>query len=76
MYRSEALIFKPVMEKREITTASFRGKPKINIDVGMNRIPPPIPTTAEIEPINIPKIKASIKNSSPSGNVFKKRREN
>ena len=71
MYRNEALIFNPVMEKREITTASFRGKPKRNIDVGIKRIPPPIPTIADIEPINIPKIKASITNSSPSGNVFR-----
>lgn len=61
------------MEKSDITTASFNGNPKINMDVGMNKIPPPIPTIADIEPINTPKIKASIKNSSPSGNVFKKR---
>lgn len=45
----------------------------MNIDVGMNRIPPPIPIIADIVPINTPKIKASIRNSSPSGNVFKKR---
>jgi hypothetical protein len=70
----EALIFKPVMEKSDITTACFNEKPKMNMDVGMNRIPPPIPTIEDIIPINTPKIKASITNSSPSGNVFKIRR--
>jgi len=73
IYRIEALIFNPVIEKSDITTASFNGKPKMNMDVGMNRIPPPIPIIADIVPIITPKIKASIRNSSPSGNVFKKR---
>lgn len=70
MYRIEALIFNPVIEKSDITIDSFKEKPKINIEVGINKIPPPIPTIDEIMPISIPKINASTINSSPNGKVF------
>lgn len=69
MYRIEALILNPVIEKSEITTASFKEKPKIKIEVGMNRIPPPIPTIEDIVPISIPNINPSTRNSSPSGKL-------
>jgi len=62
------------MEKSDITTASFKEKPKIKIEVGINRIPPPIPTIEDIIPINIPNINPSIRNSSPSGKLFIKKR--
>jgi hypothetical protein len=61
------------MENNDITTASFREKPKTKIEVGMNKIPPPIPTIDEIVPIKIPKINANTKNSSPNGKVFRKK---
>ena len=70
IYRVVALIFNPVIEKSDITTASFKEKPRINIDAGRKRIPPPIPIIEEIIPINIPRTSASIKNSSPSGNLL------
>ncbi len=70
MYRIEALIFNPVIEKSDITTDSFKEKPKIKIEVGMNRIPPPIPTIEDIVPINTPNINPSTINSSPSGKLF------
>ena len=74
MYLTVALIFNPVIENSDITTVSFKEKPKIKIEVGINRIPPPIPTIEDIVPINTPKIKASTINSSPSGKVFIERR--
>lgn len=58
------------MEKSDITTASFKEKPKIKIEDGINRIPPPIPTIEDIIPINIPNINPSTINSSPSGKLF------
>jgi hypothetical protein len=66
-------MFNPVIEKSDITIASFKEKPKIKIDTGMNSIPPPIPTSEEIVPINIPKTNASNINSSPNGNLLRKK---
>jgi hypothetical protein len=67
-------MFNPVIEKSDITTASFKGKPKTNIERGMNSMPPPIPTIEEIEPIITPKSKASIINSSPNGMLVLKKK--
>jgi hypothetical protein len=66
-------MFNPVIEKSDITIASFKEKPKIKIDTDMNSIPPPIPTSEEIVPIIIPKTNASIINSSPNGNLLREK---
>ena len=67
-------MFNPVIENSDITTDSFKEKPKIKIEVGINRIPPPIPTIEDIIPISTPNINPSTINSSPSGKLFLEKR--